>query len=263
MSEPSAHIDAQFAVANGRTQMVACAAKSPLKIAKTFRDGRALEVCVMDASPGLLAGDFYKLRWQLAAGTDVRIGTQGFTRVHPSQGNPCLLRQEIELETGARLKYFPEPLMLYTDASLRSECAVNLEAGAELLIAETVCAGRVGHGEEFLFHDLKNQVCVSLDGALIYVNHTHTQPGARPAKRIAAWQGFTHQTTFCYFGPRADEELRDSVREQLVGVSTTGAVWGGVSLLDKYGLVVNLMGNRAHDLQTVVRELRDSFSPCE
>ncbi len=77
-TDPTAQLHAKFAY-EGRTRLANLYAKAPLKIAKTFPQEKALSVCVMDASPGLLAGDFYEFDWHLGAQCEVHITTQGFT----------------------------------------------------------------------------------------------------------------------------------------------------------------------------------------
>ena len=63
MPEFTAELEATFAHAGGHTELQHKFHKSPLKIAKTFvRDDHQLGVCIMDCSPGMMAGDKYRIR---------------------------------------------------------------------------------------------------------------------------------------------------------------------------------------------------------
>ncbi len=254
---PTARLEARFQVAGGKTQMARCFASAPLKIAKTFAlsedAGDGIGVCVMDCSPGLLAGDFYRFGWHLEENSRVLVTTQGFTRVHPSRDNPCRLEQKIRLERGAVLEWFPEPLMLFEGANLRSECDVEMAAGATLLLGEIVCAGRVARGEAFAFHALQSRLRVRRDGRLIFLNHSALRPALFDPARVGAWGDFTHQGTFTVFSPRVNDVLREKLRALL---EESKRVWGGISLLDEGGLVVSILGHRAFDLKEIMARLR-------
>ena len=247
---PTAELRATFRATAGRTQMAQLFCKAPLKIARTFPLDDALGVCVMDASPGMLAGDFYEFNWNLEDGARLHITTQGFTRVHPSRDKPCLLRQKISLAAGAHLEFFPEPLMLYKDAALRVETTITLAPEATLLMGEVFCAGRIGHGESFAFSSYENRLRVRRGGALIFANQTALRPASLPPQVLGAWSEWTHGATFYTFAAQTGPALCESLREVLTG---TPQIYGGVSLLEGGGVVVSMLGNRACDLQAVLK----------
>lgn len=252
---PTASLSAVFRCADEhrRTQMAQLLCKAPLKIAKTLPLENALSLCVMDASPGLLAGDFYEFAWRLEENAVVHIGTQGFTRVHPSRERPCLLRQNISLGEGAHLELFPEPLMLYKGAAFRAESHITLAPGASFSMGEVFCAGRIGRGEVFAFDCYENRLRVQLGDDLIFVAQNALRPQSFAWRGTGAWQDFTHSASFLTFGEHLNATLCDELR---VVIDATPDVCGGVSLLEKYGLTASLLGRRAHDLQSVIERLR-------
>jgi urease accessory protein UreH len=77
MTEPTGEVSANFAIARGQTVITRKYHSSPLKIAKTFplSHGQAA-VYVMDSSPGMMAGDEYKLDLTLGENTKVYITNQ-------------------------------------------------------------------------------------------------------------------------------------------------------------------------------------------
>jgi len=259
---PTAELRARFRCADGRTQLAHLFNKAPLKVAKTFALQNALGVCVMDASPGLLAGDFYNFSWHLEENAHVHLSTQGFTRVHPSRERSCLLRQDIRVETGALLEYLPEPLMLYKDAAVRSECEINIAGGGTVLFCDILCSGRIGHGEAFQFHSLQNRLRVRYNDELIFINQTSLRPHRFLPDRVGAWQNFTHQGNFYIFSEQADSTLCDTLRRVIEDptASINTPLMGGASLLPRCGVAVSLLGRRACDLQDLTQRLRNAVA---
>lgn len=253
--DPTAVLQAKFCHDGARTQLTQLHCKAPLKIAQTFPLEKALSVCVMDASPGLLAGDYYSLAWHMAENACVSITTQGFTRVHPSQNNPCLLRQSVAIATGAHLEFFPEPLMLYKGATLRAETQVEMASEATLLMGEVFCAGRIQRGESFAFASYENRLRVRRENQLIFMNQTALRPAQMPPGVIGAWGDYTHGATFYTFGLDANATLCEMLR---AAIDSAPHCYGGASLLDNGGIVVSLLGHRAYDLQNLVQQLRDT-----
>lgn len=250
MLVPTAQLHARFDF-DGRTRLSTLYTRAPLKIAKTFSLGSALSVCVMDASPGLLAGDYYDFNWHLMPQADVHITTQGFTRVHPSHDNLCRIQQKITLENSAHFEVFPEPLMLYKDAALSAETVIDITGNASLLMGEVFCAGRTGRGECWDFASYKNGLRVRLDGRLIYINQSAMRPPIFAPQSVGVFENFTHNATFLAFGPARIpiENLRAVFEEHPL-------VYGGVSTLENNGIIASLLGQRACDLQEALAALR-------
>ena len=260
---PSARLEAVFASANGKTQMSRCFAAAPLKIAKTFPLDEpglgpyetGIGVCVMDCSPGLLAGDFYRFDWHLGENAHVWVSTQGFTRVHPSRENPCRLEQKICLESGAWLEWFPYPTTLFRDADLRNNCEVEIAGNATLLMGEILGAGRIGRGEAFEFHAWRSRVGVRRAGRLIFCSQTGLRPANFAFGRVGAWEDWTHQGQFQVFSTHAGQALLNVLRPLL---DAKKEVWSGASLLEEGGLSVSFLGRRACDLQALIEQIREA-----
>lgn len=255
----TAHIKAAFAAlpderTDGRTRATRIEQSAPLKIARTFSlDGGALGVCIMDASPGMLAGDCYQLDFDLADGARVEIGTQGFTRVHPSRVNPCALQAHLRVGDGAQLEWFPEPLMLYADADLRAQTTVELAPRATFLAGDIWCAGRIGRGENWKFTRYRSRWNITRDGAPVFASSLDLAPRNFAPQQVGAWQDYTHSGNFWAFGPTPSEDLIEALWSIIEGQNT---VYAGVSALENGGFLVSMLGRRAHDLQELTEKLR-------
>ncbi len=254
----NSHLQARFTAQNGRTRLAHLSASAPLKIAKTFalKNG-ALGATIMDASPGLLAGDCYAFDVSVEANARAEIGTQGFTRVHPSGANACELQTRLEVGQGATLEWFPEPLMLYADADLRAQTTAKLAAGATFVAHDIWCAGRVGRGEVWEFSRHRNRWNIERAGVPLYASALDVEPAKFDIRQSAAWDAWTHSGNFwamCAAGADFDARLCEAFWEIIE--SDSGALYAGASVLAGGGVMVSMLGTRAHDLQELTRKLR-------
>lgn len=251
-------IKADFCAANGRTRLARLSSRAPLKVAKTFAlpDG-GVSVIVMDASPGLLAGDSYRTRWRLFEGARVQIGAQGFTRAHPCRERPCALETRLEVATGAFLDWNPEPLVLYRDAWLCARNEAHLQRGATLLASEIWCAGRIERGESFDFARFQNSWRVYREGVPLFASSLDLQPARFDPRALSACGDWTHAGNFWAFHEHASEAFKDALWDILENPSPLlHPVYAGASLLAHGGVMVSLLGRRAHDLQQTIAQLR-------
>lgn len=254
-----ARIEAAFANCNGQTRMDRLNQSAPLKIARTFaKPNGALSICLMDASPGMLAGDCYQFDFDVAAGGRVEITTQGFTRVHPSRANHCILDTRLRVNEGAQLEWFPEPLMLYRDADLCAQTTVHLAPTATFLASDIWCAGRVGRGEIWQFARHRNRWNIERAGVSLYTNSVDIEPATFDVRQSAAWQNWTHSGNFWAFypAPNADFDVHLCETFWQIIERLPETIYAGASVLANGGVIVSMLGNRAHDLQELARELR-------
>lgn len=270
MAETGAHpvtarVEACFSSAQGVTLLGSSYCSAPLKIGKTFpSDSGQLHVCLMDCSPGLLAGDSYAMAWTLGRDAHVLLTNQSFCKVHPSCDNPAYLRQRIILAKGARLEYLPEPVMLYQDAALRSGCEVTLEAGSTLLLSDILCAGRALRGEVFAFHSYQSRLHVRYADELIYSQQTRLCPQQWHPGTVGAWEDYTHWGNFYIFSDRIVAPYGAALVERLRQVMQAfPRLLSGVSLSYRYGIVVSMLGRRAWDMQQAAQQLRKELTIVE
>lgn len=254
----TAQIKAVFRNVRGQTQLVHSFCAAPLKIAKTFPlNPSQISVCMMDCSPGLLAGDCYEMDWQLEAGAQVFLTNQSFTRVHPSQDNPCSQNQRITLGEDALLEYLPEPVMLYRGAALHSTCDIQLAPGSTLLLSEILCAGRTLRDEIFQFHLYHSRLRVHYENQLIFCNQVRYSPHHHNPRTLAAWGQYTHTGNFYVFCDRLNSQEWNDLLQRLRNITEQyPMLCSGVSLTYRHGLAVSTLGQRAWDIQQMMQQLR-------
>ena len=250
----TAHIQAIFNCENGRTRAAHLSCAAPLKIARTWAraaDG-GLDLCLMDASPGMLAGDRYALDFHLSRGARVAVTTQGFARIHPSASAPCALKTRLQIAEDAILEWHPEPLMLYKDADLRAQTTVELARGATLIASEVWCAGRTGRGEVWQFARFDNRWNVRQNGAPIFASALDLTPRDFDPRAKGAWNNCTHSGSFWAWGALSNQTLLEDFWQIIENQS---AVYAGATLVQG-GAMVSMLGARAHDLTEMIGRLR-------
>lgn len=251
---------AHFDAPQGRTRLAGLACVAPLKIAKPFPqpDG-SLHVCLMDVSPGLLAGDHYELQWHLAPGAQALITHQGFMRVHPSKDSPTSHQQAITVAQGAFLEYEAAPILLYRDAALNAHTTIEVEPGGTLLFSEIVCAGRTAHNESFAFDRYQSHLRANYGNELVAWNSVDMRPNLHNLRARGAWDGNTHYGTLLIIAENADKALQESLRTGLrtLEAEATHPLRGGVGLSERHTITISLLATRAHDLEQALKHLRN------
>ncbi|CAG7616292.1 Urease accessory protein UreH [Paenibacillus solanacearum] len=260
MPEVTGAIAAEFTFSGDGTQLLRHQQSYPLKIAKTFRfDGRQLGVYVMDASPGMMAGDVYDQQWRFGEGTDVFITNQSYTKVHPArkrEGDPAVptrQRQTLHLASGAYVEYMPEPLMLYREAYYVSETDIRMERDSTLIFSEIVCPGRTHRGEQFQYELYRSRLSVRYDDELIFSAKQQTEPGRHAPAVAGRWDGYTHLGALYLFSTAADAALAEKLRERLEReFPSDGSLYYGISLTYKHGLAVSVLGHRVYEIAALL-----------
>jgi urease accessory protein len=258
MLEYTAELETTFALAGDHTELQYRFHKSPLKIAKTFaRDQRQIGVCIMDCSPGMMAGDKYRLTWRLLPEANVFITNQSYTKVHPSKEQPAYQLQSFHIAKNSRLEYKPEPIMLYNEASFRSDTEIRLEARSVVFWTDIVCPGRVLRGEVFQYAAYDSRMKVYYDNQLVYYNRQFVEPSSLKEnagfRRLGGWENYTHQGTLYIFSDQIKHEHLVTLQTLLIEYPK---LYCGVSLTYQHGLIVSVMGSSVWELQQLLDEVR-------
>lgn len=250
-------LEVELHFSNGQTWLGRQGHCAPLKLARPFPlqcpCGPGLELCIMDSSPGMLAGDSSTLTWNLKENALALVTTQGHTRVHPGAG----ARQQVSLSvaTGARLFYLPECTLLFAGAHLETEVEAHVAPGGSLVFLETVAAGRLAHGERFQFQQYRGSTHLrhGLNWALCAQNHF--EPARLAPTAPGSWQGFSHWSNlYLVDGACTVEWYRASCR---LVESWNGIVCAACSTLPHGGMAVSFLGHGAHDLRTAALQMVD------
>ncbi len=220
----------------------------------------SLGICMMDCSPGVLSGDRYSVDIRLAAGSDVHVTNQTFTKVHPARcGVGGAMEQRLVVGEGAFLHYDVEPTMLFKDSKFHSVIDIELEADSHFIFHDILCPGRTSRGELFQFEEYSNRINVRRMGELIYANRMLVHPHRMPANEVGLWGEHTHFGTLLLFSSHVNERILEEVRHQIDELGWMERMEVGASLTYKDGIAISGLASHAWQLQMMFRQLAQWF----
>ncbi len=167
-----------------------------------------------------VGGDELEIDVAIRAGASAMIGTVAATSVWPGpHGDRSSIRTTMSVGAGARLTWWPEPVVSIVDSNHRSSTQVSLEDGAHCTIVEEVSLGRSGQAPG----TLELEIRVERDGRPI-VHHTERfgpfEPGAGSAVGVGAAR---HVISGVVVGPDAGDPLTVVGRSDQSGGGAHGA----------------------------------------
>ncbi|MBE9180383.1 urease accessory protein UreD [Oculatella sp. LEGE 06141] len=146
----------------------------PFRLSRSLRldptDAHRAYLYIMNSSPGLLAGDRFRISVRLSDRTSLYLTDQSATKVHQMAVDQLArIHYDIEVGAGAGLEFVPEPTILYRNASLEQTMRVTLASTGSLFLSDVMVPGRLARGECFHFHRYfsRLRVCTP-DGALVF-----------------------------------------------------------------------------------------------
>jgi urease accessory protein len=133
--------------ASSRTFLARKFSTYPFFLATPFHLDRAprgmLTAIMQSSSGGFYEGDRLVLTFDVEAGAEAHITTQGATVAHPMpHGGEARHQVRIRAAAGSLVEYLPDPLILLPTASVRSRVEVVAEVGSTVIV-----------GDAFLTHD--------------------------------------------------------------------------------------------------------------
>jgi urease accessory protein len=130
-----------IAGADGVTRLPVLTSQVPLVLRRTPD-----AVYVVGGAAGPIGGDELALRISVGAGAFLRVRTAAASIALPGpEGLESVLRVTVDVGTGARLEYLPEPVVVSAGARHATILRVTLAEGASLLLRDELLLGR--HGE--------------------------------------------------------------------------------------------------------------------
>ncbi|MGB3293427.1 MAG: urease accessory protein UreD [Phormidesmis sp.] len=125
-------------------------------------DPQRVYAYVMNASPGILAGDNLRLAVEVGDRASLYLTDQSATKVHsrPANGATARLTYSIQVGAGAYLEYVPEPVILFAAAALTQQMQITLHPQGRLVLSEIVVPGRLAKGEFYQFEQFQSRLQV-------------------------------------------------------------------------------------------------------
>ena len=230
----------------------------PFKIADITEDKRQkeLQLMLMSSSPGILDGDEYSIKIELAQGCSLQLHTQSYQRLFKMKKG-AWQTMEVYLAEDSSFCYLPHPVVPHEGSVFVAKNKIFLSPGCSLLWGEVFTCGRKLSGEVFRFSRYHNCTEIFLNNRLVLKENLLLQPALVDIHAIGQFEGFTHQASLLYINERAPvTNLLKDILEQL---AIEEDIAFGVSSLPVNGLVVRLLGYKGeklhHSLQNIGRYL--------
>ncbi len=243
---------------NGRSVVTRQYVTYPFRLSRTFRldqtDPDHAYIYIMNASPGLLAGDNLRISLQLDANTSLYLTDQAATKVHTMPtGTAAKTVYEIAVGAEANLEFVPEPLILYTDATLEQITQVTLHQTGRLFLSEIILPGRLARGEYYRFrHYFTRLQVTSPTGELLFADAMRLE-GLNQFKQSSYLSSLPALGNIFIVLPDIDLKPLIIKLEDLKAADRLEIIAGSSLLPHCNGLVVRAMANSTNALKTYIR----------
>ncbi len=229
---------------------------APIKLGEPRTEGERLQLMLMMASAGILAGDSFSYDIRCRAGARSLITEQSYTKLfdmgEAGQANRVM---SVALEEGSSLWYRPCAMVPFRNSDFRGKTEIRMEKGSELLWTDIFTAGRVGMGERFLFRHYENLLRVFYDGELIWHDRTLLKPTELAMENCYFYRDYTHQGSCFYCGSEAAEER---ILNMDFSDPRYGRIYAGVTRARR-GVCVRVLATQAQDIEELFSEIQDKI----
>jgi urease accessory protein len=203
----------------------------------------SVSLIVLLLSGGLLDGDEVSIDAVVEKGARLQLRTQAATQVHAGQSRQTL---RVTVAQDASFSYVPHALVPHAQADHHSATVVHLEAGGRALVAETLTPGRVLHGEEFIYRQVRLDLDAWCGNRLIARERALIRPDASLRRAQFGPSSYT-ASAYVLGGP------------ELPPMSPCDTALIGTSPLARDGYLVRLLANRAADLEATLGRLHEHW----
>lgn len=205
---------------------------------------------LMSSSPGVLDGDEYQVKIEVAERSSLELHTQSYQRLF-NMKESAAQNMEVHMSSCSSFCYIPHPSVPHEASSYVSRSKIFLGECCTLTWGEVLTSGRKLSGESFTFSKYHNITEVYKDGRLVIKENLLMQPSIVDVNAIGQLEGFTHQATLIFINDHINvDKAISNLHEWL---SLHGDICFGVSALQVNGLIVRLLGYKAEQLHTILK----------
>ncbi|HEY1982559.1 MAG TPA: urease accessory protein UreD [Xanthobacteraceae bacterium] len=193
-------------------------------------DGQTLEAVTVNTAGGMTGGDHFDIDVKVGAGAKLTLTTAAAEKIYRSLGPDTEIRVKLDVGQGGTLAWLPQETIVFDQVRLRRSIDVNLEDGAQLLLAEAVLFGRAAMGETVTQGRFIDRWRVRIGGALVFAETVRldgliAQSLAQPA---AAAGGVAVATVLKIPGTDKDVAAVNAMSDNLAGEAGISA-WNGLA----------------------------------
>ena len=203
---------------------------------------------------GYIEGEYYENRLKLEEGSQAILTTQASSKIYKSEnGIPSKQYTNLQLEKNSKLEFINDSVILYKDAVYEQSTDIYLEEGTTLIYSDGITAGWSPDGKLFQYTSARIKTNLYLNGELIYLDNLKITPKDYEVQSFGILEGYKNFGTMVVIDERVDKELIKSLREETKNLNLD--VKFGISLLEKNGFIVRVLGNLTQDIQKVINRV--------
>lgn len=234
-------------VKNHKTYLETAYFTPPLKVANITENKAKgdLQLMLMSASPGILDGDNYHLKIELAADSILQLQTQSYQRLFTMRGSATQYFDAF-LSKNTRFMYIPHPLVPHEASRFFSKNNVYLSDNCTLIWGEILTCGRKLNGEIFKFSVLHSLTNIYLNKRLVIKENLYLEPSTMDLNAMGQLEGFSHQASLIFINELAD--IKDLTQKINTFLTPQKDIVFGLSEPPVNGLIIRILGQKAEQL---------------
>ena len=214
--------------------------------AVSLDDGTAYAM-LLNPTGGVFGGDFLSTRIRLDDGARVCLTTPSATRVYRTLRDPSVQETHIEIGEGAALELLPDHVIPHAGAGFHQLLRVDLARTGRAIFFDSFAAGRIAHGERWMFREFDSRTEIFLSGRPLFLNRTLIEPHLRPPAGFFVLEK-SHYVANAVFVAGDFDAWPQLLAALHAALSSQLGIYGGASLLARYGCIVRFLARTASDL---------------
>lgn len=200
---------------------------------------------------GYIEGEYFENQIKLLKDSHTILTTQAPNKVYKSENDiPSKQYTKIELEENSNLEFINDSVILYKDAVYEQKTEIFLEEDSTLIYSDGITAGWSPDGKLFQYTSAKMKTDIYLQGEPIYLDNLKIVPQDYDVQSFGVLEGYKNFGTMLVISSKVDKELVKKIKELTKNLNLD--VKFGISLLEKNGFVVRILGNLTQDIQKVI-----------
>ena len=227
---------------------------TPLKVMNITeeRNSKQLHLMLMSSSPGILDGDRYNIKIDVAENASLHLHTQAYQRLFQMKGE-AKQQLNVDIANGASFVFLPHPSVPHRQSSFVSRNTFYLGNYNLFIFGEVLTCGRKLNGEAFLFTKYHSITEVYSHNKLVIKENLLMQPATINVQAIGQLEGYTHQASMIYLEENIDVKNLQSLIIQLLVAEKN--IEMGITTAPISGLIIRLLGNGAEQLYNCLQRI--------
>jgi len=250
-----ARLDLAFIYGDRGTVLAHAYAEPPFRVGRCFPEGRGVHMILTSSAPGVFGHDHFQQFVRVGRGARVRLTSQSALQAHPSpDGATAHLQSSYHVEDGAHLHCDWHPLIPFADARIDQRIAIDIAGSGSLYWSDALMSGRQARSERWQFTSLAQEIALSRDGSLEYLERYRIQPSELAVSRPWAAGDASYLGTTLMTG----RPIEPGVAERLhIELGRIAGVRAAADRLDDRLLLVRLLSTSGPAFHETRRWLRE------